>query len=97
MERGDGEMTNPTLERAARASFESHAWGDVGPDEKPHTWESLTEDWRDVYRKGARAVLMAVRDSDTSKQAMLIGDGNYAEYVNATFTAMIDAILAEGE
>lgn len=79
------QVINPTLERAARASFESHAWGDVGPDEKPHTWESLTEDWRDVYRKGARAVLMAVLpDGDKSISDIVVCD-------------YIRAILAEGE
>lgn len=90
-------MTNPTLERAARASFESHAWGDVGPDEKPHTWESLTEDWRDVYRKGARAVLMAVREPTDEQWGKGIQKIDDEECLYAAFTAMIDAILAEGE
>lgn len=50
-------MTNPTLERAARAAFtggtEFFAEGDG--------WQDLSEITRETYRDSARAVLMAVR------------------------------------
>lgn len=86
-------MTQTMLERAARAAFESHAWGYVGPDESPHAWGNLPEVWRDVYDKMARDVLMAVREPDVG----ICIDANCGDdkHPADSFTAMIDAILNE--
>lgn len=87
------------LEKAARAAFESHAWGDVGPEEAPHTWENLPEEWRDVYRKMGRAFLGAVREMPAETQAAIFNarDGFVHEIdIPAVWEMGVDAILNEG-
>ena len=88
-------MTQTMLERAARAAFEIRPWGDVGPDESPHTWENLPEAWREVYDVMARAVLMAVRDFGMDIYHSTEGS-SVPDYCSCEeFDAMIDAIINE--
>lgn len=88
-------MTNPTLERAARALAERMMGAPVGDGE----WQAWVPDVRDV--------LMAVREPDS--HILQSGDAGAAEFardvdeyaspamVCGAFTAMIDAILNDGE
>lgn len=94
-------MTNPTLERAARAlAF-------VTADHK-HTsdqwWDGLIDSEKEAAVDMARAVLMAVRepDEDMLTAGCEVGPDTNSGCFNfedgkTVFTAMIDAILAEGE
>lgn len=85
-----------TMERAARAAFEAIPQDDW--DGSRLTWEAATEDQRAFCAAIARAVLMAVREPSTDAN-------NFGEWhtqmsggtASSTFTAMIDAILNEGE
>jgi len=93
-------MTNPTLERAARALidhwFDNNDHGPMVPVKQP--WEDLSPKQRTYAIGQARAVLMAVREPDSE---IVIAEGDKHGWNNAptpeAFTAMIDAILAEGE
>lgn len=97
------------LEKAARAFFEAHPWGDLDECGPLHTWETLPDEWREYYRKGTRAVLLAVREPDEAmveaaidRQEDVVGTygcveptGEFTENgPSICFTAMIDAILA---
>lgn len=86
-------MTNPTLERAARAAYE--AWIDDVRDLEP-AWCDLPESHRDRLIQSARAVLMAVREP--GQKAI---DAGYPLHdgCDPTFTwqTMIDAILGEND
>lgn len=86
-------MTNPTLERAARAVSEVMA---SAPAKAINNAE-----WIDFERKIARAVLMAVREPDEAMvNAWWSGlDDYYPDdgSIARGHTAMIDAILNDGE
>ena len=86
-------MTNPTLERAARALHESRS---MCP------WDTLSSDDRALCFSYARAVLMAVREPGREEcyaVADRVGDGYspYEPVPTVFFTAMIDAILNDGQ
>jgi hypothetical protein len=81
-------MTNPTLERAARAVCELHG-GDY--------WDKAANYERDRYFDVARAVLMAVREPDEATRWRMAESCTGDTIHDTHFTAMIDAILAEGE
>lgn len=76
------------LEKAARAFFEAHPWGDLDDCGPLHTWETLPDEWREYYRKGTRAVLLAIREPGHNGSV-------WGEHNAANFTAMIDAILGD--
>lgn len=97
-------MINPTLERAARAVSEVMA---SAPAKAMNNAE-----WIDFERQIARAVLMAVRDPSEAmvkaaedREEEIVGTYGCADPTGGfetdgpkiCFTAMIDAILAEGE
>jgi len=55
------------VERVAQEILAGHDWtSDVpsGPEGRnaPSRWEALSEDWKDAYRKMARAAVEAMRD-----------------------------------
>ena len=89
-------MTNPTLERAARALMDRAGYTEYGPVVPPSLAPEL-----------ARAVLMAVREPDS--HILQSGDAGAAEFARdvdeyaspamicGAFAAMIDAILNDGE
>ena len=80
-------MTNPTLERAARAA--AIACEQVRPSD-----EHDAEAWTFI----ARAVLMAVRDEGMNIYHSSDPNSPFPDYSAAEgFTAMIDAILNDGE
>lgn len=88
-------MTNPTLERAARAVCELHG-GDY--------WDKAAPYERGRYRDVARAVLMAVREPTDEMDAagferLKSNQQNPSPEgtCSAVYTAMIDAILNDGE
>ena len=91
-------MTNPTLERAARAVSEVMA---SAPARAMNNAE-----WIDFERKIARAVLMAVRSVELGLACdataehdtywSYLADGNPSG-PRETFAAIIDAILNDGE
>jgi len=91
-------MTNPTLERAARAlaKMDGWDWDAMGKASNP-----ILPEFRDDYLLQARAVLMAVRDDpgeDAAKEGGRMryhGAANYG--ADEIFAAMIDAILNDGE
>lgn len=95
MELGDGEMTNPTLERAARALSDHFGC----------EWETMRDADRATITGYCRAVLMAVREPDEAVRDA--GEGAFASALHKSGSlsdatlrihqAMIDAILAEGE
>ena len=81
-------MTNPTLERAARAAAEVY----FGPD------VAVTYPTSSVWTDVARAVLMAVRDQGINIYHASDPKSHFPGYEAAEgFEDMIDAILAEGE
>jgi hypothetical protein len=76
-------MTNPTLERAARAAEKAYEC-DSGSVGEPVDWKVV-----------ARAVLSAVRKPEAwVEEAGLPWTGKILP--GAAFTAMIDAIIADG-
>lgn len=89
-------MTSPTLERAARALYRAD----------PENYGTEDDMWSS-YVAMARAVLMAVREPEN--HILQAGDAGAAEFardvdeyaspamVCGAFTAMIDAILNDGE
>ena len=86
-------MTNPTLERAARALCEA-----MGED-----WDNESPAWKSIHLSRARAVLMAVRSPDDRmdnagvEAANGVMEGWVDEgQVGFVWQAMIDAILADG-
>ena len=105
-------MTNPTLERAARAAYDGHGFkprDDMGGDLR---FEELAAFQQENWRTAARAVLMAVREPDETmvkaaedREEEIVGTYGCADPTGGfetdgpkiCFTAMIDAILAEGE
>lgn len=104
-------MTNPTLERAARAlalAFYQEEC-DESPGEFQKNFSQLTpEGAANRYWEGwtnqARAVLMAVREPDEAEKAGAFwlsefqtpgSDTHLRAVAGNTFTAMIDAILNE--
>ncbi len=61
-------MTQSMIERVARAVLASHEWTEptrfidgieVAAPADP--WDRLSPDWQEVYRKGARAAILAMR------------------------------------
>lgn len=79
-------MTNPTLERAARAAYDAHGFkprDDMGGDLR---FDDLANFYQDYWRNSARAVLTAVLPTLNRH-----GDEGYVYYDDLT------AILAEGE
>ena len=50
------------LEKAAKASYDAHPWGDEDAGER--TWETLAPEWQEVHRMMARAVLEAIAEPD---------------------------------
>lgn len=84
------------LEKAARAMYDSHPWGDE--DVRECTFDALTPEWRAVYGKGVRAVLAAIRKPSMAQlaaaQAAWLNDPEKKS--STIYTSMIDAIL-EGE
>ena len=80
-------MTNPTLERAARAVCELHG-GDY--------WDKAAPYERGRYRDAARAVLMAVREPEGRALRKKVRETQSWLTAREAFTAMIDAILADG-
>lgn len=88
-------MTNPTLERAARAVFDSEAQDDW--DGSQLTWDEAPEEYRQHARRQARAVLMAVRELPEgfiSQRRKLFESTEYLEY---DFTTVLDEILNDEE
>ena len=93
---GATEMTNPTLERAARALHERRSmW----------PWEDAGDEQRAISMGDASAVLMAVREPgekgvEVGHDQIDFHDTTSREYqifqLSIAFTAMIDAILADG-
>lgn len=81
------------LERAARALFV----GGVEHISDHDGWIDLPDLFRNSLVTKARAVLMAVRVpcSDVVESGMIAGQ--FSGMADVAFTAMIDAILAEGE
>lgn len=81
-------MTNPTLERAARAVCELHG-GDY--------WDKAAPYERGRYRDVARAVLMAVRSDE--KIANMAYDAESVAHCDwgKIWERQIDAILNDGE
>lgn len=84
------------LERAARALYEFGMMADC------QTWDQLEKKYKEDFFDMVRAVLMAVREPDDA----MLTEGFYSlpgvgdperEDANAIWTAMIDAILGEGE
>ena len=96
-------MSETMLEKAARAVWNPKALG-LRDDEIETVWRNQSEEDRRVYFGIARAVLMAVREPDTGVGLMGAEEVNRnmrgvvkADYCAAkdSFTAMIDAILAQ--
>lgn len=96
-------MTNPTLERAARAAYE--AWIDDVRDLEP-AWDDLPESHRDRLVGSTRAMLMAVREPDmrtrmVGRNAMtgttVSPFADYSVVVGEGFTAMIDEISRQDQ
>lgn len=86
-------MTNPALERAARALIQAK-YGDADDS----YWEMLDGDAKTLARTMARAVLMAVRDQGMNIYHASDPKSHFPQYEAAEgFEDMIDAILAEGE
>lgn len=97
-------MTNPTLERAAIAVWNPKAAG-LRDDEIANVWLNQSDEERRLYFGIARAVLMAVREPDEAEKAGAFwlsefqtpgSDTHLRAVAGNTFTAMIDAILADG-
>lgn len=100
-------MTNPPLERAARAAFETYAPTDEVLRDLYPTWEEFNDEggtdnlWFDI----ARAVLMAVREPtpkmiNATWNHPVDRDGGIESQNTRNeriYKAMIDAILGEGE
>lgn len=88
-------MTNPTLERAARAAWDCNrerCAAVVELDEWENEPEALREDWRAL----TRAVLMAVRDLPNGFIRDRRSSFYITEYLEYDFQSVIDAILADG-
>lgn len=80
-------MTNPTLERAARALYRAD----------PESYGAEDDMWSS-YVEMARAVLMAVRDQGMNIYHSSDPKSHFPEYEAAEgFGDMIDAILSDGE
>ena len=91
-------MSETMLEKAARALYEFGMMADCPK------WDQLEQRYRQDFYDIARAVLMAVREPDTGVGLMGAEEVNRnmrgvvkADYCAAkdSFTAMIDAILAQ--
>lgn len=86
-------MTNPTLERAARALYEFGMMADCP------TWEQLEPRYKEDFFDMARAVLMSVREPDEAMKAAWLNaemHGTESAWFLHRHKAMIDAILADG-
>ena len=87
-------MTQTMLERAARAAYET-------PHGPRRLWSDLSDRGKDLAVNQARAVLMAVRepsDDLANKACQPIADTvPFNPCPREAFTAMIDAILSEGQ
>lgn len=78
-----------TLERAARAAYES-------PHGPQRLWSDLSEVGKELARNQVRAILMAVREPDDATVTRATDGGYYsAPDLEIHFTATIDAILSE--
>lgn len=65
-------MTEQTmLERCARAILALHDW--TANDGAEGGWGSLSEDWREVYRKSARAVIEELMKPDRAIKDAVYG------------------------
>ena len=60
-------------------------------------WLDDREQYRDAWRESARAALQAIREPDTEVVEAGMIAGQFTGYADLAFTAMIDAILSEGE
>lgn len=93
-------MTNPTLERAARAAYERYGFTGAWDGDAEHpSLRSAQHDTKELFRAVARAVLMAVREpDDVMKAAWLNAEmhGTESAWFLHRHKAMIDAILADG-
>lgn len=86
-------MTTQALERAARALALSYYTDDYEPETaKIYADENWTE-----WVPQARAVLMAVRDADGRALRKKVRETQSWLTAREGFTAMIDAILNDGE
>jgi hypothetical protein len=93
-------MTTDTtmVERCARAILASHDW--TTNDGAEGGWDSLSDDWKEVYRKGARAVLECLRTPTPEMVEALMqrlrfeGGGTVADEAAASFAAAIDRALS---
>ena len=83
-------MTNPTLERAARALYEFGMMADCP------TWDQLELRYKEDFFDMARAVLMSVReipDGFIRQRREMFYSTEFLEY---DFATLVEAILADG-
>jgi hypothetical protein len=87
------------VETMARAVLDAHDWTlNDKEDGEPSGWDTLTEDWKEVFCRMALAALKAMREpTDT-----MLCAGQFespvleADELTDTWQAMIDAAIREG-
>lgn len=90
------------VEAMARAILDAHDWSrNDKEDDEPSGWDTLTEDWKTVFRTMALHALKAIREPTYAMaEAGANESGEYGfgpHSATEVFTAMIDHAIKESE